>query len=356
MIDRFVITGGAGFIGSHLAERLLREGARVTIFDNFTRPGSELNAAFLSDRFAGQLEIVKGDVRDFAAVQMAAEDAGAIVHLAAQVAVTTSVTKPRHDFEVNALGTFNVLEAARLSVNRPAVMYSSTNKVYGNMADLTVVERSGRYGYADCPSGIDEDRPLHFCSPYGCSKGTGDQYVLDYGHVYGMRTAVFRQSCIYGPRQFGVEDQGWVAWFAIRALQQCPVTIFGDGKQVRDVLFIGDLVEAYVKALANIDTIAGQAFNIGGGPANTLSLLELVALLERRFQRRFPHSFDEWRTGDQRVFISNVSKAEKSFGWIPRTSVADGVNKMVDWLIENEALLTGRRVEEPLAKDGSLCK
>ena len=189
-----------------------------------------------------------------------------------------------------------------------------------------------------------------------CHALSGDQYVLDYGHVYGMRTAVFRQSCIYGPRQFGVEDQGWVAWFAIRALQECPVTIFGDGKQVRDVLFIGDLVEAYVKALANIDAIAGQAFNIGGGPANTLSLLELVALLERRFQRRFPHSFDEWRTGDQRVFISNVSKAEKAFGWIPRTSVADGVNKMVDWLIENEALLTGRRVEEPLAEDSSLCK
>lgn len=343
MIGRVVITGGAGFIGSHLAERFLRDGARVRLFDNFTRPGSRLNAEWISAQGGSRLEIVEGDVRDFGAVQSVIRDADAVIHLAAQVAVTTSVTQPRHDFEVNALGTFNVMEAARLAAVPPAVMYSSTNKVYGKMEGMETRIRDGRYACVNMPAGIAETQPLDFCSPYGCSKGAGDQYVLDYGRVYGLRTAVFRQSCIYGPRQFGVEDQGWVAWFAIRALQNRPVTIFGDGRQVRDVLFIEDLADAYVMALNRIDEIAGSAFNVGGGPVNTLSLLELVALLEQRLQRPFPHSFDEWRPGDQRVFVSNVSKAGLAFGWTPRTPVAEGVNKMFDWQVENESLLPGYR-------------
>lgn len=341
MISRVVITGGAGFIGSHLAERFLQEDVHVVLFDNFTRPGSRLNAEWISARGGSHLEVIEGDIRHFDAVQSAIRGADAVIHLAAQVAVTTSVTQPRHDFEVNALGTFNVIEAARLSAVPPAVMYSSTNKVYGKMQEMETSIREGHYACINMPDGIAETQPLDFCSPYGCSKGTGDQYVLDYGRVYGLRTAVFRQSCIYGPRQFGVEDQGWVAWFAIRALQQQPVTIFGDGRQVRDVLFIDDLTDAYLRALSRIDAIAGNAFNIGGGPANTLSLLELVALLEKRLQRPFTHSFDEWRPGDQRVFISNVTKAQRAFGWSPRTPVAEGVNKMVDWQVEHEALLPG---------------
>lgn len=343
MIDRVAITGGAGFIGSHLAARFLSEGVRVVLFDNFTRPGSRLNAEWLTAQGGGRLEIIEGDIRNFDAVQRAIRDVGAVIHLAAQVAVTTSVTEPRHDFEVNALGTFNVLEAARLASAPPAVMYSSTNKVYGKMEEMETAVYDGRYVCTNMPDGIAETQPLDFCSPYGCSKGAGDQYVLDYGRVYGLRTAVFRQSCIYGPRQFGVEDQGWVAWFAIRALQQRPVTIFGDGRQVRDVLFIDDLTDAYLMALDRIGEMSGSAFNIGGGPANTLSLLELVALLEERHQRPFTHSFDEWRPSDQRVFVSDVGKARRAFGWSPRTPVAVGVNKMVDWQVANESLLPGRR-------------
>lgn len=343
MIRRVTITGGAGFIGSHLAARFLREGARVAVFDNFTRPGSRLNAEWLSGQGDGRLEIIEGDVRNFDAVRTAIGEAEAVIHLAAQVAVTTSVTEPRHDFEVNALGTFNVLEAARLRGQPPAVMYSSTNKVYGKMEEMKTALVDGRYACVNQPQGIAETQPLDFCSPYGCSKGAGDQYVLEYGRVYGLPTAVFRQSCIYGPRQFGVEDQGWVAWFAIRALQRKPVTIFGDGRQVRDVLYIDDLTGAYWMALGRIGELAGHAFNIGGGPANTLSLLELVALLERRLGCEFRHTFDEWRPSDQRVFVSDVDKARRAFGWIPRTAVADGVNRMVDWQVANEALLPGRR-------------
>ena len=342
MRDSYLITGGAGFIGTNLADHYLSQHRRVTILDNFSRAGTMENARWLLERHGtARLKIVEGDVRRENALWPLVEDADVVLHLAAQVAVTTSVVNPREDFEVNALGTFNVMEAVRRSGSQPIVLYSSTNKVYGKMADLDVVERAGRYADAACPRGIGEERPLEFYSPYGCSKGTGDQYVLDYARMYGLKTIVFRQSCIYGPHQFGIEDQGWVAWFAIRALQNEPVVIYGDGKQVRDVLCVDDLIQAVDRAIAAIHVTTGQAYNIGGGPANTLSLLELIDRLERHFGRRPRHSFDDWRPGDQLVYVSDVEKAGRDFGWSPHIDVADGLAQLLVWLQAHEHLLPG---------------
>jgi CDP-paratose 2-epimerase len=336
---RYLITGGAGFIGSNLADHYLSQGLRVTILDNFSRPGSEMNLAWLKSRHGNRFDIVRADIcRPEGQLAEAAANADVIFHLAAQVAVTTSVTDPRHDFEVNALGTFNVLEAARQAASRPTVVYSSTNKVYGKLADLGIVERNGRYAYETLAGGVSEDRPLDPYSPYGCSKCCGDQYVLDYGRIYGLKTVVFRQSCIYGPRQFGMEDQGWLAWFSIRALQGKSVTIYGDGKQVRDILYVGDLIAAYDSAVRHIDTTAGNAYNIGGGPGNTLSLLELVEALSQTFGRELDCSFDDWRPGDQPVFISSIAKARSDFGWAPRVGVQDGLRKLTEWVRANDQL------------------
>ena len=261
------------------------------------------------------------------------------LHLAAQVAVTTSFDRPVDDFEINARGTLNVLEALRLCNPRAPMVFASTNKVYGRMADLAVTETGQRYSYRDLPAGVSEGRSLDFYSPYGCSKGAGDQYVVDFARIYGLRTVVFRQSCIYGPHQFGIEDQGWLAWFAIRALLDRGVTIFGDGKQVRDVLFIEDLIAVYDAAVARIERASGQAYNIGGGPVHTLSLLELVDLLEARLGRRLRYRFADWRPGDQKVFVSDVRKAERELGWSPRVGAGDGLDRMLQWLQENAALL-----------------
>ena len=340
MTDGILITGGAGFIGANVADHYASQGRRVVIYDNFSRPGAIANRQWLEARWGNKLPIIEGDIRHqdprFAA---AVEEAGVVVHLAAQVAVTTSVQDPRHDFDTNAFGTFNVLEQVRRSASRPVVIYASTNKVYGKMTQVGVVEAGTRYAYADAPDGIGEGFPLDFYSPYGCSKGTGDQYVIDYARIYGLKTVVFRQSCIYGPHQFGMEDQGWVAWFTIRALQQRPVTVFGDGKQVRDVLWVSDLVDAYDAALQHIDVISGRAYNIGGGPSNTLSLLELIAMLDRRFDRKLAHQFDDWRPGDQKVFISDIRKAASEFGWTPRVTPAEGVERLSRWLQDNTTLV-----------------
>lgn len=334
-----LIIGGGGFIGSNLADYYLSSGKRITIFDNFARAGAEHNVKWLEEKHGRQLTVIRGDIRNYdSTLTNAVENTSVVFHLAAQVAVTTSVVNPREDFEINALGTFNVLEAIRNSSSRPAVLYSSTNKVYGKMADLAVAETNGRYNYVDQPEGISEERPLDFYSPYGCSKGTGDQYVIDYSRIYGLRSVVFRQSCIYGPRQFGVEDQGWVAWFCIQALRKLPVVLYGDGKQVRDVLYIEDLIRAYDAALGNLDRTCGQAYNIGGGPLNTLSLRELIGHLENRFTRKLEHSFEDWRPGDQLVFISNIAKAKRDFGWEPKVSASAGVGKLVDWLTANRHL------------------
>ena len=346
-MPHYVITGGAGFIGSNLADYYLSNSHRVTILDNFSRPGSERNRAWLESRHGSRLKTVRADVAtaDRNLIQTVA-GADVVFHLASQVAVTSSVADPRHDFEVNALGTFNVLEAARQAAPQPVVVYSSTNKVYGRLADLGIVERPGRYAFASLSGGIGEDRALDPHSPYGCSKCAGDQYTLDYARVYGLRTIVFRQSCIYGPRQFGGEDQGWLAWFAMRAIERKPVTIYGDGKQVRDALYVEDLVAAYDAAVHHIDATAGRAYNIGGGPENTLSLLELIEMLNRRKGCKLECSFEAWRPGDQPVFISNLARAKADFGWQPKVGIEEGIERLMDWIKGNDVLL-----ERPVAME-----
>ena len=340
---KWVITGGAGFIGCHAAERFLASGHEVILVDNLSRRGAQANLDYLRDH--GLTRFVKADVRDAQAMQRLLADhadADAVLHLAAQVAVTTSVADPRADFEINALGTLNVLEAVRLAANaRPAVLYSSTNKVYGNLEHVKVVERDGRYTYEDLPGGVDESEPLDFHSQYGCSKGAGDQYVRDYARIYGLKTVVFRQSCIYGTRQFGIEDQGWVAWFCVAVTTGQPFTIFGDGRQIRDVLWAGDLVDLYEKALARIDEVSGEVYNVGGGPSNTMSLLELVAKLEAAFGRKLNPPFADWRPGDQRVFVANVGKAERALDWRPQVTTDEGVDRLIAWVRDNHHLFAG---------------
>jgi CDP-paratose 2-epimerase len=340
MKDHYLITGGAGFIGINLADCCLANNRYVTIFDNFSRPGSHENVQWLKQRYGGRLNVVHGDVRQSGQqLQALVDEAEVVFHLAAQVAVTTSVTDPRADFEVNAVGTFNVLEAVRLARSKPIVLYSSTNKVYGKMADLNVKVTNGRHAYEQLADGVPETCQLDFYSPYGCSKGIGDQYVIDYARIYGLKTVVFRQSCIYGPHQFGIEDQGWVAWFIIRALQNQPLTIYGDGKQVRDVLYVGDLIAAFNSAVECIDCTAGKAYNIGGGPYNTLSLLELIQLLEQLLDRKLKYIFADSRPGDQLVFVSDIRKAWKDFGWKPEVSPAEGVDRLLSWLRQNERIM-----------------
>lgn len=337
---KVLITGGAGFIGSNLAARLLGEGHDLTIFDNLSRSGCHANVEWLRTTYgADSFKLVRGDLTDFAALAGAAEGAQRIYHLAGQVAVTTSVRNPRQDFEDNALGTFNALEAARLHADNPIFLFASTNKVYGGMEEVRIEERPTCYAYADLPLGIPESKPLDFHSPYGCSKGAGDQYTRDYARIYGLRTVVMRQSCIYGYRQFGIEDQGWVAWFIIAALKRRPISIFGDGKQVRDILFVDDLLDAYDAAVTRIDQVAGQVYNVGGGPENTLSIwAEFGPLLEELLGRPIPVEFADWRPGDQRVYVSDIRKAAAELGWQPQTSVREGIGKLFAWIASNQSL------------------
>lgn len=328
---RVLITGGAGFIGTNLASRMVELGHEVIVFDNLSRRGVEDNAAWLRRRYP-ELELVEGDIRDASALEAACRGAERVYHLGAQVAVTTSVVDPRTDFDVNLLGTLNVLEAVR-NVSPDAVLfYTSTNKVYGGMEDLEVTLRENRYEYATLPGGVSEERILDFHSPYGCSKGGADQYVRDYARIYGLRTVVFRMSCIYGPHQCGNEDQGWVAHFARQALLGKGVNIYGDGRQVRDILFVEDLVRAFLMAGEAIDRTAGQVFNIGGGPENTISLLELLDVLEKLSGRSMDRSFAEWRPGDQRVYVTNVGRAGAVFGWRPEVSRFEGIERLYHWL------------------------
>jgi CDP-paratose 2-epimerase len=329
-----LITGGAGFVGTNLAARLLREGREVVILDSLARPGVEKNLRWLRDTYGSTLTVEVGDVRDRALVRSAVARADAVFHFAAQVAVTTSLADPAEDFEVNARGTLNVLEAIRKRVPPPPLVFTSTNKVYGALGDLAMRRMERRYepGHDQARTGIDEDRALDFHSPYGCSKGAADQYVRDYARSFGLPTIVFRMSCIYGPHQFGTEDQGWVAHFLIQALRGRPITLYGDGRQVRDVLFVEDLVEALLLAMRRMPTIAGQAFNIGGGPENAVSLLELLDLIGEITGRCPQVRFDDWRPGDQKYYVSNTSRFEKATGWRPRTAVRDGVERLAGWL------------------------
>ena len=348
---RVVIFGGAGFIGSNVADHYLSEGRRVLVFDNVSRAGVERNLRWLKSRHGELLSVEVADIRDEKAVKRAVRGAEEVFHFAAQVAVTTSLEGPVHDFEVNARGTLNVLEALRAMDEPAPLLFTSTNQVYGGLPELELVQDGRRYGPRDEGTrshGISERCPLDFESPYGCSKGAADQYVLDYGRSFGLRTAVFRMSCIYGPRQFGTEDQGWVAHFLIRAHQGQPITLYGDGKQVRDILFIEDLVRAFRLAQANIDKLRGQAFNIGGGPERTVSLLELLELIAQRTGRTPEVRFEDWRTGDQRYYVSDTRRFQEATGWAPQVGVEQGVTRLHAWL---EALAEERASHPPIRGD-----
>jgi CDP-paratose 2-epimerase len=340
-----VVFGGAGFIGSNVAHRLLSEGRRVVVFDSLARRNVERNLRWLKDQHGDRLQVEIADVRDGRAVRAAIRGAGQVFHFAAQVAVTSSLSDPFWDFDVNARGTLNVLEAARAQPEPPSLVFTSTNKVYGGLHDLAF-ERSGRrYQPADPElrqRGIGEWRPLQFESPYGCSKGCADQYVLDYARTFGIPAAVFRMSCIYGPRQFGNEDQGWVAHFLLRALERRQLTVYGDGFQVRDVLFVDDLVDAFLLAQARMDRVSGEAFNIGGGPERAVSLLELLERIAELCGALPPLRFEEWRPGDQRYYVSDTRKFQAATGWRPRVGVQEGVLRLRDWLLE----LTARHAEQ----------
>jgi CDP-paratose 2-epimerase len=330
---RIIVTGGAGFIGSNTVARLLAEGRRVTVIDNLSRPGSEINLQWLQS--LGDIDFRRVDLRDADATAQAVGDGAdleAVIHLAGQVAVTTSLVDPRADFETNALGTLNVLEAVRATGCRPVMLFASTNKVYGGLEWVDLAERETRWECTSHPRGLDESAPLDFHSPYGCSKGAADQYIHDYGRCYGLPTVVLRQSCIMGPRQFGVEDQGWVAWFLIAAMQGRRVTVFGDGKQVRDLLWVEDLVDLYLRLIARGDEVAGEIFNVGGGAERTLSLLELLSKIETLRGQPLDHGFSEPRTGDQRWFVADSTRLAERMGWHPSKTVDDAIGTLWSWL------------------------
>jgi CDP-paratose 2-epimerase len=336
-----MITGGAGFIGCHACSFFAGQNDKVVAFDNLSRRGSRSNAEWLTHDHG--VTLVEGDVRRPEDLLSCFRDHGpfdVVIHLAAQVAVTTSVSNPREDFEINALGTFNVLEAARAQANPPTVLYASTNKVYGGMENIEVVEEDTRYRYRDLPEGIPANHPLDFHSPYGCSKGAADQYVRDYARIYGIPTVVLRQSCIYGTRQFGIEDQGWVAWFAIAAGFERPITIYGNGKQVRDVLYVDDLVRAYAAAIERRDRVAGRIFNIGGGPRFAISIwTEFGPMLEELLGRKIPVTYADWRPGDQPVYVSDISGAEEALGWKPSVQPQEGITRLLEWIEANQELV-----------------
>ena len=338
MSKKILITGGAGFVGINSAFYYLKKRYKVLIFDNFSRKGSRANVTSLQSQFNSRdLVVVEGDMSDRKKIEELVNNVDIVLHLAAQVAVTSSVVNPREDFEINTLGTLNVLEAIRNSKNKPILLYTSTNKVYGGLEDLKIIERKTRYEFGELKHGISEERCLDFHSPYGCSKGAADQYVRDYARIYNLKTIVFRQSCIYGPHQFGVEDQGWVAWFIIALMKNKNITIYGNGKQVRDILYIDDLVEAYDLAIENIEKTKGQVYNIGGGADNTISVwLEFKPLLEKLFNKKIDVNFSDWRPGDQPIFVSDIRKAKKDFGWEPKIKIDDGIKKLYEWISKNK--------------------
>ncbi len=340
MKRHYFITGGAGFIGSNYVHRLVGRGENVTVYDNLSRAGASRNIAWLEGEFGKEaFRLIVGDLRDADLLAESAREADVIIHLAGQVAVTTSVVNPREDFEINALGTFNALEAARLSDRDPIFIYSSTNKVYGGMEDVEIIEEATRWRYKDLIQGASEDQPLDFHSPYGCSKGTGDQYVRDYARIYGLRSVVFRQSCIYGPRQFGVEDQGWLAWMTIAAVTGRQITIYGDGKQVRDVLHVNDLLDAYDAAIEKINRAKGEVYNMGGGPRNVMAVwAEFGPILERLLGEKINVVHADWRPGDQRVFYADTSKAKNELGWEPKIDLEEGIEMLFDWVKANRGL------------------
>ena len=359
-----LITGGCGFIGTNVADRLCSSGQTVLLYDNLSRPGVEGNLRWLRQTHGDRVRIAAADVQDPHALRHAVERASQVFHFAAQVAVTTSLTNAIHDFEVNARGTLNLLEAIRSADSPPPVVFTSTNKVYGALPDVKLRARGDRYEPVDSGvrgGGISEARPLDFHSPYGCSKGAADQYVVDYARTFGLPAVVFRMSCIYGPHQFGTEDQGWVAHFLIRALKGQPITIYGDGMQVRDILFVEDLVDAFLLAQANMPTVAGRAFNIGGGPDNTISLIELMDQVRELHGARPEVRPGAWRPGDQRYYVSDTRAFREATGWSPKVGTREGVRRLYEWVREHvvsparpaarrRLRVPGRDAREPTAR------
>jgi CDP-paratose 2-epimerase len=336
-----LITGGAGFIGSNLADRLAREGHDVLVYDALARPGVDTNLAWLKKRHPQRISAVLGDIRDEAAIADASAEATAVFHFAAQVAVTTSLVEPRQDFDVNVRGTLNLLDALRRRREPVPLLFASTNKVYGDLADVPLDATNDAYvprHAAVRANGISEERSLDFHTPYGCSKGAADQYVLDYARSFGVPTCVMRMSCIYGPRQMGTEDQGWVAHFVIRALQGEPISIYGDGRQVRDIMDVSDALEAYVAAWRRIDTVQGRAFNLGGGPANAVSLRQLLRYIEALLGRPVELTFSDWRAGDQRYYVSDTKRAARELGLRQPVPWRTGVAALAHWLADERGL------------------
>jgi CDP-paratose 2-epimerase len=335
-VSKWIVTGGAGFIGTNVVRALAARGVDVVAIDNLSRPSAPVNVDWLEHAVGRSFTIAIADVRDAAAIESifaANRDADVVLHLAGQVAVTTSVAHPREDFESNALGTFNVLEATRRIVPNAVFLNASTNKVYGQLDHDRIEEGKTRYLDLDHPNGVSEICPLDPHSPYGCSKAAADVYVLDYARIYGLRAVSLRQSCIYGPRQFGIEDQGWVAWFAVAARLGLPITLYGNGKQVRDLLHVDDLIELYVRAVERADTCRGRAYNVGGSVSNTLSLLELLDRLDG-----LKASYAEPRPGDQKVFVADVSRARDELGWEPAVSIDSGLEALLQWVEDNADL------------------
>ncbi len=336
----FVVTGGAGFVGSNLVERILSDGHSVRIIDDLSRPGGKVieNLNYLRDKFpeklkSKELEFVKKSVTDFDAMKNNLKGADVVYHLAAQTAVTTSLADPMHDFQTNAIGSFNVAEAARQAADNAVVFYTSTNKVYGNMPNIKLEEKKTRYEFADSKykSGVAEDFPIDPESPYGCSKYVADSYFLDYHRTYGTKTIVFRCSCMYGEMQKSLEDQGWISWLVGRIISGKKITIYGDGKQVRDILHIKDVVNAVMKATEQIKTTKGQVFNMGGGIKNSISLLELIDFVQKETGKKPVYEFADWRLADQKVYISDTSKAKKVFGWEPKVTKEEGIRRQIAW-------------------------
>lgn len=333
------ITGIAGFIGICAAKRLSEEGNEVIGIDNLSRPGSEHNISLLLGK-TSSIEFIEGDIRDENTIDdiFSKRKFDLVLHLAGQVAVTNSLKNPRRDLEDNIIGTFNILEALRKTNSDAMLIFSSTNKVYGELSDLQTSEEQKRYCFKSVRS-ISEERRLDFHSPYGCSKGAADQYVIDYSRCFGLKTSSFRQSCIYGYNQFGLEDQGWVAHFTISAYFDREIKIYGNGKQVRDVLFIDDLISAYEMAYKNVDRVVGKAYNIGGGDKFTLSLLELIEMLEKKLGRKIKYSFHKERMGDQKVYISDIQRAKADFYWEPQINPEKGLNKLLEWVEANREVI-----------------
>jgi len=345
MTGSSLITGGAGFVGANLAHELLSDGESVVIADSFVRDGVRRNAEWLRRTHGGsKLRFEEVDVRDRARIGALVRESHTVYHLAAQVAVTTSLEDPRLDFETNLVGTFNVLEAARLAPAPPAIVFTSTNKVYGALEGIPVERGRGGYRFAD-RDGIDESAPLDFHSPYGCSKGAAGQYVRDYGRVYGVPTVVFRMSCVYGEHQLGTEDQGWITHFARALLRGSRITIFGDGDQVRDALWVGDLVRALRAAAdrARLGELVGEVFNIGGGPENAVSIRTVVDRLAALLGSAAKPHLADWRPGDQRVYVTDIGKITRALGWTPTIRVDEGLERLVGWLRKAELDVAARR-------------